>query len=332
MQGFDLRMKFSPLVVNYEVYPLERGTMTDKDLCSRLKSLEKSLISGNLQIGLDIIRELMNEFNTLQGNEKLKLENKLEGEELSTPSQLLSKNKIRLKIYTLGRFSMVLDNQPIVFIGKAKKRPLDLLKAMIALGGRYVPKSHLTELLWPDSAGDASVSVMNTTLSRLRKIIGKKAISTDNGRLSLNSDYCWVDSWGFERILNRGKNPELVTKEMVASLINQYQGTYMVGDEEIWLLIKREKLQNKLLYILSRYAKDLKLEGNFTQAIYIYEQCISIDNLCEEYYFNVMHCQTLQKLIPEAIKTYNRCHKSLTTQLDVLPSQQCKELYELITK
>ena len=40
-----------------------------------------------------------------------------------------------LKIYTLGQFTLMRDGQPIVFSRKVQKRPLDLLKVLIAYGG-----------------------------------------------------------------------------------------------------------------------------------------------------------------------------------------------------
>src|SRR5450432_152617 len=36
-----------------------------------------------------------------------------------------------IRLYTLGRFSMVVDDEPVRFQGKAQKRPLELLKAIL---------------------------------------------------------------------------------------------------------------------------------------------------------------------------------------------------------
>ena len=162
----------------------------DASLISKLTAIQETLEASNLQTGLLQVRSLLNEYQATK---------------YSTTAG--NSTDLKLKIFTMGRFSVIHENEPIVFRSKAQKRPLDLLKAIIALGSRGVSKSHLTELLWPDSSGDAAVSVINTTLSRLRKLIGKDAILTEDGCISLNRNYCSVDCWELERLLNSGKNP-----------------------------------------------------------------------------------------------------------------------------
>jgi two-component SAPR family response regulator len=71
-----------------------------------------------------------------------------------------------VKIYALGRFSVVIDDEPLRSEGKAQKRPLDLLKAILAHGGRGVNQDDLANLLWPDL--DAARSALEVTLHRLR--------------------------------------------------------------------------------------------------------------------------------------------------------------------
>lgn len=43
------------------------------------------------------------------------------------------------QIYAFGRFSLVIDGTPLCFIHKTPKKPIALLKVLIALGGRDVP-------------------------------------------------------------------------------------------------------------------------------------------------------------------------------------------------
>ena len=50
------------------------------------------------------------------------------------------------------------------FRRKAQKKPLALLEALIALGGRQVSEEALTGLIWPDADGGAAHDVFRTTL------------------------------------------------------------------------------------------------------------------------------------------------------------------------
>ena len=322
----------------YRALTIERAPFSDSliskkpnfklsDLVRNLKKIESCMLIGDMEFGLSVIRELI---EGLHGARSARWSSKVKpGQErlhvLHADGQ--TDHQRPLRIFTMGRFSVVINNKPIVFRVKAQKKPMDLLKTIIALGGRGIAKSQLAELLWPDSAGDASVSVVNTTLSRLRKLIGKEAVHTENGRISLNPNYCWVDCWEFEHRLNAGKNPQTMTSESIAGIFNFYQGPFLAGEDHGWLVIRREKLRYKLLYVLFDYGKSLMRNQQFKPASDIFVKCIDIDDLNEEYYLNLMQCQIKLNQASEAVLTYRRCHKTVSTLLGTSPSTECQKLY-----
>ena len=304
-------------------------TIQRKELVKRLQNIESSLKTGDLELGLGTIRDLISGLfpheNTRpaavkegEANAKSKAEQGL---------HVINEPNLPVRVYTMGRFSVVIDGKPLVFRSKAQKRPIDLLKAVISLGGRGVAKSQLTDLLWPDSNGDASISVINTTLSRLRKLIGKEAIHTENGCISLNPDYCWVDCWELERLLNAGKDPECISKNVVSEIIKLYPGNYLAGEDNGWVVIRREKFRNKLLHTLRRYGLWLLHAGEVGAACEIFEKCLAVDELNEEFYMHLMQCQILLQQHSEAVITYRRCHRTLATFLGIAPSPECQKLY-----
>ncbi|NVM20375.1 MAG: hypothetical protein HWN68_01160 [Desulfobacterales bacterium] len=69
-----------------------------------------------------------------------------------------------LKIYTMGRFGLIRDGKPIRFSGKAQQKPLSVLKALIAFGGREVKKERIADALWPEAHGDMAHQSFATTL------------------------------------------------------------------------------------------------------------------------------------------------------------------------
>lgn len=107
----------------------------------------------------------------------------------------------QLKVYTLGRFSILRDEAPIRFSGKAQRKPLELLMALIALGGRDVPAFEVADSLWPDAEGDAAYRSLITTLQRLRHLLeNPDAVVLSGNHLSVNRGILWVDCWAFERL------------------------------------------------------------------------------------------------------------------------------------
>ena len=71
-----------------------------------------------------------------------------------------------IKIYTLGSFRLLKDDGPFQFTGKVQRKPLEMLKALIALGGKDISESRLCDILWPDADGDSALKSFEMTLHR----------------------------------------------------------------------------------------------------------------------------------------------------------------------
>jgi tetratricopeptide (TPR) repeat protein len=103
------------------------------------------------------------------------------------------------KIKTIGTFELLRDDVPVFFSGKVKK-PLELLKTLVASGGKNVSQETLADALWPEADGDQALRSFDTTLHRLRKLMGNEnVLQLQAGRLSLDPKYCWIDTWALEQ-------------------------------------------------------------------------------------------------------------------------------------
>ncbi len=144
-----------------------------------------------------------------------------------------------IRIYTLGRFSLLIDGVVLDETQKKKQaKPLTLLKTLIAMGARDVREEQLQEALWPDAEGDAAHRALITNLQRLRKLLGDAAaIDYGNGCLSLSRRHCWVDAWAFER--------GITDERMQVEAITHYRGGFLSGEDAAWALAPRERLRRK---------------------------------------------------------------------------------------
>src|SRR4029450_8246346 len=112
-----------------------------------------------------------------------------------------------LKILTLGRFEVLRNDEPVRFARKVQRKPLALLKALIAFGGRGVREELVMDALWPDAEGDAARVALASALHRLRGLLAREqAILRQEGRLSLDSRLCWVDVWAVDRLVGRAED------------------------------------------------------------------------------------------------------------------------------
>src|SRR6266850_605476 len=95
-----------------------------------------------------------------------------------------------VKIYTLGEFRILIDDEPLVKKRKAPHRLMDFLKTVIAFGGSNVPATKLMDTLWPESDGAAAKENLDKTLQRLRHLSGhENMLPVRQARISLNPEF-----------------------------------------------------------------------------------------------------------------------------------------------
>jgi tetratricopeptide (TPR) repeat protein len=164
-----------------------------------------------------------------------------------------------LKIYTLGRFELILDGQPIPEQAWRGRKTQLLLIALLSLGaGEH--KEKIMDLLWPDSDGDRAVINFHTTLHRLQSVFGhtdKESgfIRLLYGRLSLNPISCWSDCDAFEKAAHQARDAQSAGRWSEAERHLQkahalYQGDYLpTFSQEIWIEEKRRKLRSEFDWV-----------------------------------------------------------------------------------
>ena len=154
-----------------------------------------------------------------------------------------------VKIYTLGRFSVVVNNETLKFPGKGKNKQLELLKILIAFGGRNVGEEKLADSLWPDAEGHVAIGTLHTTLHRLRKLLGhQEAVLINQGQISLNEQICWLDIWELGRLLQSVKKVEQSSSGLlVESILKLYQGEFLEKESVgSWAIDQRERVHRKV--------------------------------------------------------------------------------------
>ena len=226
-----------------------------------------------------------------------------------------------VKVYTLGRFSVLIDGKPLQSSGKAQRKPLELLMALVAFGGRDVSESQLTETLWPDAEGDAAHEACAITLHRLRKLLGHdQAISLQRNHFSLDPCYVWVDVWAFERWLAPAQG-DAAGRRASEKAIALYQGPFLGKHADLsWALLLRERLRSKFLRHLVQWSRGLFEAKEFEAAVVVLEKGLNVDPLAEEFYRDLMLCYQALGRRAEATGVYQRCQKILGAVLGVSPA------------
>lgn len=96
-----------------------------------------------------------------------------------------------LRVRTLGRFDVLLDDKLLTYTHKVPRKTPTLMKALIAHNGREVPEQHLCDALWGDDEVDAARESLRITVIGLRKLLGvTESIIQQGGKVSLNQSVC----------------------------------------------------------------------------------------------------------------------------------------------
>jgi LuxR family maltose regulon positive regulatory protein len=229
------------------------------------------------------------------------------------------------RICTLGRLALAVNDEPLVL----QQKPLELLRALIVLGGANVPVVQLAQTLRPGTAANVANHALDTNLYRLRKALGDPCIRLRGGMMSLNPEYCWLDVWELERLLAQSEDA-MLSGTTIRRTLDLYRGPFLRGDESPSVLVQRERLDSKFLRMVMRFGQVLESRAEYQVAIDCYRRAIEANPLAEELYRRLMHCHYELKQPAEALAVYMRCCKALKSVLGIEPTLQTMSLYRKI--
>jgi LuxR family maltose regulon positive regulatory protein len=253
-----------------------------------------------------------------------------------------------IKVYTLGRFGILKDDEPVRFTGKVQQRPLSMLKAFIAFGGRDVHEDRLIDALWPEAEGDVAYISLRTTLHRLRQLLGiDEAVQFSDNRIGLDARYCWVDTWSFLRMAGEAEDlwekgqcrkdqdadDDYVRDAISVSerAVKLYKGDFLAGDSKhAWAFTMREKLKNKFIRLIGRLGACYEHSAQWDRAIEYYRRAIEVDTLQEEFCQKLMICYQRCGRRSEALAAFRRCRDELSSALGIEPSAETVRIYETL--
>ena len=200
---------------------------------------------------------------------------------------------------------------------------------MLTSGGREVNIAQVTDILWPDSEGDAAHNVLGVTLYRLRTLLSiHDAIHLYDNKLALNSAICWVDAWESERLLGKldtllkAKQPcQQTLMAYTSELLGLCKGAFLKGDMGGEVIVARERLQGKVLRAIDAIGQYWERNGDWAHAKEFYQKGLELNPMIETLYQRLMICHREMGQRSEALLVYRRCHDALATHLNILPSR-----------
>lgn len=237
-----------------------------------------------------------------------------------------------IRLRTLGRFVIERDGVPLA-ARKESRKPLELLKLLVALGGVAVPVTHLCGALWPDAEGDAARNSFDNALHRLRKVLGgDQHVRLSAGGLSLNTTTCWTDVAALETCLTRAQaaasDPEAARAlALIEQVLALYQGEFLPGEEGLPdVLVARTRIQTRFARQMGALGATLEAAGRHAAAALVYQRVIEQQPLAEELCRRLIICLLAQGQRAEAYEVYRRCRQQLSVVLGIRPAPETEAL------
>ncbi|MFO1318113.1 MAG: BTAD domain-containing putative transcriptional regulator [Burkholderiales bacterium] len=226
-----------------------------------------------------------------------------------------------VRVRTLGRFEVLLDDAPLTLGRKVPKRLLELLKSICALGGQDVPLARLADAMFPDQDADVAEDSMRVSLQRLRKLLGSDThVTLRDGRVSLNPATVWVDAVAFRQAVS-GASSDDQTRDA----LSLYAGPLLADDEAVWAIGPRESLRDLFLRKAARLAESDVSAGRWAPALHGYRRCADTDVLNESFCQGVLRCCHALGLAAEGETAYRRTEEALRATFGRAPGERTRQ-------
>lgn len=235
---------------------------------------------------------------------------------------------------TLGGFCLFRDDEPVSPSKKSDQRPIELLKVLIALGGRGVESADLETALWPRVDSEYSHKSFTITLHRLRRLVGDDdAVLLRDGKVTLNPRLFWLDTWALDDLIEclpselRGAGIDRA-QAIVERLFSLYTGPFLHdGVQHQAFNHPRERMRAQVTVALGILAELYAESGRPEDAVTFYERALKSDRTCENFYRALMQWFHARAERQHAIDAYRRCRSALAEQLETEPSPETESLY-----
>lgn len=197
-----------------------------------------------------------------------------------------------LKIYTLGGFRVEKNGKPAELADLKNRKPILLLKVIIASSVIGLRQEEIIDLLWPESEGDLSYQAFKTNLHRLRKLLGAQdAVQIKDGRINLNRTICWVDLSAIEDLISKAQKAIRMstsgegfsTAALYASeAFKLYKGPFLAGDTLSELTNHvRTRLKRRMVSIAEKLWDHFREKSDTEQASFWREQFLTAKKMDE---------------------------------------------------
>ena len=232
-----------------------------------------------------------------------------------------------LSLRLFGPIEIYTDDEPL----KIDSRKALALLGYLAATGRPVARAALLGLFWADMPEERGRANLSWTLNRLGALL-PGLLQADRGNVRLAADQqLLVDLHQFERLAASGNE-----RDWAAAML-LYAGPLMDGlhltacpEFEHWLLIERERIEQRVTALMQQYVDALEQRGAFADAADALARLLALDPLREEAHRQRMRLLARSGQRTTALAQFESCRRVLADELGLEPERETVALAEAI--
>lgn len=250
-----------------------------------------------------------------------------------------------IQIACFGRLSVRVHGKCIAVHAWNSRKVYQFLLLLVASAGQRLSSSVICDRLWPDHEADKAHQNLEFTLRRLRQLIQKplgkniqssQVIPLQQGKISLNRDYCDIDCCVLQHAMQQSKKLRRNEAHQQAYLLEQQmitmiQGAFLQGENEL-VYHQRQTCHQRICNWIDETVKHWRNDAGITlhQLTDLLDVGLHIDPYSER-----LLCQRIEILHQagyqaDAICHYQRWAGLLLQRFSVNPSQSTQQVYQRI--
>lgn len=233
-----------------------------------------------------------------------------------------------LTVQMLGEFGVALDGAPVTTLNTDRLQ--SLFGYLLVHRRAAVSRQQLAFLFWPDSSEAQARTNLRNLLFTLNKALpnAEEFLSINGTTLQWRTDSpCTLDVDEFEKAASRADSIESLRDAAAA-----YHGELLPGLYDDWVLAERERLDRVYMQTLEKLIDRLQAKQEYREAINYAQKLARHDTLREDTYRQLMQLYALNGDRAGVKRVYEQCATVLKRELDVEPSRETQQAYQLALK
>ncbi len=216
------------------------------------------------------------------------------------------------------------------------KKVKELLALLLDNKGMPISRKDIMKYLWPDEYPNHAVAMFHNMIYNIRKELTPLGfgdlVEYKNKNYFMKIDNVKSDLFDMERLCNIVKSKNINNLIDNEYLFNKYNGEYLEDIDCWWGMEKKKYYERYYLAGCSMLAEYYMNIGDYEKAISFLNVGMTVDIYSEKVAADLIYCYSMLGDTKNAKKSYdNICH-ILKKELDAMPGEKLKRVYEQYVK